>query len=137
MALCGAAGVVAELAWVDAAGILFARLRPFAHQIPYNGPVAMSEVSLFLGCLAAILGLDEDVETYFSQSVETHERIGAPWSLAVTRLSWGQFLASRGRPTDLPRASSLLELALGSAQQRGYGLVERRARQALEALRDS
>jgi hypothetical protein len=137
MALCGAASSVAELAWVDAAAPLFERLRPFADQIPYGGPVAMSEVSYFLGCLAAVLGLDEDVETYFSQSVKTHERIGAPWSVAMTRLSWGQFLATRGRPADLPRASSLLELALGSAQQRGYGLVERRARQALEALRES
>jgi class 3 adenylate cyclase len=137
MALCGAADPVADLAWVDAAGILFERLRPFADQIPYYGSVAMSEVSRYLGCLAAVLGLDEDVETYFSQSLKTHERIGAPWSLAMTRLSWGRFLATRGHPADLRRASSLLELALGSAQQRGYGLVERRARQALEALRES
>jgi class 3 adenylate cyclase len=137
IALCCAADPVADLAWVDAAGILFERLRPFADQILCVGPVAGSEVSRYLGRLAAVLGLDEDVESYFSQSVKTHERIGAPWSLAMTRLSWGRYLATRGRPADLSRALSLLELALGSAQQRGYGLVERRARQALEALRDS
>jgi hypothetical protein len=66
--------------------------------------------------LSATLGRDGEAEAYFAHAVETHERIGTPWSLAMTQLSWGRFLSTRGDTADLDRASSLLEQAPDTAQ---------------------
>ena len=126
-----AAYAVAELGWVEAAEILFERLRPFAGQIAWVGTVCGSGVSYYLGRLAATLGRADDAEAYFAESAEAHDRIGASWSLAMTQLAWGRLLVTRG---DLARGSVLLEKALDSSRERGYGLVERRASHALEAL---
>lgn len=87
----------------------------------------MPEVSYYLGLLSATLGRDDDAETYFARAAATHERIGAPWCLAMTRVSWGRFLSARGDAGDRDRASSLLERALETARLRGYRGVERRA----------
>ena len=133
----GAAEAVAQLGWSEAAQVLFEQLRPFADQIPCPGTSFLPEVSYSLGRLSATLGRDDEAETYFAQAVETHERIGAPWPLAVTQLAWGRLLSTRGETADLDRASSLLEQALDAAQLRGYRVVERRAQQALNALHNS
>jgi class 3 adenylate cyclase/tetratricopeptide (TPR) repeat protein len=134
ISVCLAGWTVSEVGWSEAALPIYQLLLPFVDQIPHLGNVNAPEVSYFLGSLATTLGLDDEAETYFSQSATTHERIGAAWSLAETQLVWGRFLARRGGSTDLERATTLLEKALDTAQQRGYGLVERRARRALEAL---
>jgi class 3 adenylate cyclase/tetratricopeptide (TPR) repeat protein len=134
--MASAAYSVAELGWVEAAGGLFEQLRPYADQIPFVGAACYFQMSYSLGRLASTLGLEDEAEAYFSQSVDTHERIGAKHALASTQLAWGRFLLARGEPEDLERASSFLEAALNSAQQLGYGLVERRASQALETLRN-
>jgi class 3 adenylate cyclase/tetratricopeptide (TPR) repeat protein/RecA/RadA recombinase len=135
--LASAAYSVAELGWVEAAAALFEQLLPYADQIPFVGAVCYFQMSYSLGRLASTLGLEDEAEAYFSQSVATHERIGAKFALASTRLAWGRFLLARGGPEDLERASSFLDEALDSAQQLGYGLIERRAHQALEALGNS
>jgi tetratricopeptide (TPR) repeat protein len=135
VSICLAGWTVSEIGWREAALPIYQQLLPFIDQIPHVGNVNAPEVSYFLGSLAMTLGLDDEAEAYFSQSATTHERIGAAWSLAETQLAWGRFLARRGGSIDLERARSLLEKALDTAQQRGYGLVERRARRALEALR--
>ena len=88
----------------------------------------------YLGLLAASLRRDSEAEFYFSQAAATHERIGAAWGLAMTRLAWGRFLAARGNPEDLPRALALLRQSVDSARNQGYGLIERRATQALKAI---
>jgi hypothetical protein len=134
LTMCNAAGTVADLSWGEAAVVIVDRLRPFANQIPYLGPVCAPEVSYHLAQLTATLGLGDQAEMYFSQSAKTHERIGAEWALAATHLGWGRFLATSNNPADRRRASLLFELALDSAQRRGYGLVERRASEALESL---
>jgi hypothetical protein len=51
----------------------------------------------------------------------------------MTRLAWGQFLLASGNP-DYQRARALLAQSADSARNQGYGLIERRATQALDAL---
>jgi hypothetical protein len=133
--MCTAASSVAELKWVEAAEVLFDRLRPFADQIPYSGPICLSSVSYYVARLAETLGDAAVAESYFAKSTATHERIGAAWSSATDQLAWGRFIADRDDESDFPRAQKLLDQALTSARARGYGLVERRAVKALEGLR--
>ena len=132
--MVAAADVVTNLAWSDPAQVLLEQLRPFSDQIPGPGSFFMPEVSHYLGLLSATLGRYGDAETYFAQAVATHERIAAPWSVAMTQLSWGRCLSNRGGTGDLDRASVLMEEALKTARERGYRGVERRAKQALDGL---
>ena len=87
----------------------------------------------YLGLLAASLRRDCEAEFYFAQAAATHERIGAAWGLAMTQLAWGQFLLASGNP-GYQRAQALLAQSADSARNQGYGLIERRATQALDAL---
>jgi hypothetical protein len=114
--------------------MLYQALRPFADQIPHVAVTTSGcQVSHYLGLLAASLRRDSEAEFYFSQAAATHERIGAAWGLAMTRLAWGRFLAARSNPEDLPKALVLLRQSVDSARNQGYGLIERRATQALDA----
>jgi hypothetical protein len=135
VAMTTAAYAIAELEWADGAETLLTLLRPFAGQIPHTGGACFVEVSYFLGRLAATLGDNDGAESHFAQCARTCERIGSAWGLAANQLAWGRTLVARGDPADLARASELLGEAQRSAQERRYGLVERRARQALDALR--
>jgi class 3 adenylate cyclase/tetratricopeptide (TPR) repeat protein len=132
--MSNAAYVVAELGWTDAAGPLLETLRPFAGQICWIETTTSLEIGYYLGLLAMTLDRSEEAEAFFSGAASAHEQIGAAWALAKTRLAWGKLLVARGEPADLQRASTLLDLALDTATSRGYGVIERRALQALEAI---
>ena len=63
-----------------------------------------------------------------------HERIGAPYWLAVTRVDWAKMLLRRDQPGDHDRARVMLEQALATAREYGFGGVERDATRLLEEL---
>ena len=126
-----ATATIGELGWVEAASSLYERIRPWERQIYYNGLTAGVEMSMWLGVLASVLGRDDDADAHFARSVDTHQRIGAAFGLAATQVYWGRHLVSRGRPGDRERGVSLLQEATASADERGYGVIARRARAAL------
>jgi len=135
LSMTSAAYAASGIGWTEAAEMLYQALCPFADQIPHVAVTTFGcQVSHYLGLLAASLGRDSEAELYFSQAAATHERIGAAWGLAMTRLAWGRFLAARGNPEDLPKSLVLLRQSLNSARNQGYGLIERHATQALDAL---
>jgi hypothetical protein len=134
ISMTSAAYAASGIGWTEAAEMLFESLRPFADQIPHVAVTTSAcQVNHYLGLLAASLRRDSEAEFYFAQAAATHERIGAAWGLAMTQLAWGQFLLARRNPDD-QRAQALLAQSADSARNQGYGLIERRATQALDAL---
>jgi tetratricopeptide (TPR) repeat protein len=116
------------------AGPLFDRLEPWANQLPATGGSALAPVSYYLGGLATVLGRFDDAETYLAQSAAFCKRAGAKFFAARTDLSLGALFAARGTPDDARRARELLSKAHAAAGALGYGAVERRAAEALNAL---
>ncbi len=113
---------------------LFERLAPWHAQLPATGASALPPVSHFLGGLASVLGRYDEADAYFSQSAAMSERMGAKFFAARTDLWWGNLLARRNRPEDADAATVHLTKAQRVARAFGYGNVDRRATQALEAM---
>jgi len=126
--------VVAKLGWVEPAESLFTVLLPFADQYPYATATTLCQVNHYLGLLAASLGRPGEAELYFERAAHDHERIGAQWCLAMTRLEWADFLLQRADPERVPQVRTLLTAALHAADAGGYQIIRRRARHALETL---
>jgi class 3 adenylate cyclase len=116
------------------AGPLFERLAPWHAQLPATGASALPPVSHYLGGLAGVLGRYDEADAYFSQSAALCERLGATFFAARTDLWWGQALARRNRPGDADVASARLTSAQRAARAGGYGNVDRRATEALDAM---
>ena len=119
---------------LTSAAALLDRLRPWADRLSYSGVSAAGPVSHVLAGLATVLGRFDEADAYFAQSSELSERIGARFFAARTDLSWGRMLAERRAPGDLDRARDLLARAHSAAVARGYGVVERRAADALQQV---
>jgi DNA-binding SARP family transcriptional activator/tetratricopeptide (TPR) repeat protein len=126
--------VVADLSWVETAEVLFERLRPFAEQVAYFGPIRWCQIRYALGRLASTLGRFEEADTFFEGAAGHHAEHGAKWCLALTQLSWGESLAARGTPDATLRAAALLHEALTAARAHGYRQLARRALSALEGI---
>jgi hypothetical protein len=90
-------------------------------------------VSHYLGGLAGVLGRYDEADAFFSQSAAMSERMGAKFFLARTDLWWGMMLTRRNRSGDADAAKARLIKAQRAAQTFGYGNVDRRATQALQA----
>ena len=82
-----------------------------------------------------MLGATEDAEAHFAEALEIHEKLGAPFLIALTRLEWGRMLLSRRASGDLDRARTDLHSALDVARRFGYIGVETRAGEVLSTLR--
>ncbi|MHB8671732.1 MAG: ATP-binding protein, partial [Acidimicrobiales bacterium] len=139
-----------DLAWMDgvvgyaevaiglraepAARTLFDLLLPYREQVPFDGLVPQAPVSWYLGGLATVLGTYDDADEHFARAAAIATRGQMRFSEVRTELAWGQMLAERGRPGDLPRARALLTGAHAGAVERGYGGLERRAEAALGRL---
>jgi hypothetical protein len=89
-------------------------------------------VALFLALLATTLDRLDDAEAHFTEAHTMHERIGAPYWLALTRFEWATMLIRRNHPGDRDRAHAMLDQALATAREYGFGGVERQAMQLLE-----
>jgi tetratricopeptide (TPR) repeat protein len=131
---CQRAFVVAELGLTDQAAELFELLAPYADQFPFASATTICQVNHYLALLASSLGRYQEAEALFAEAASSHERIGAKWCLATTRLDWGQFLATRTDHPDLTRARTYSQQALDSAREHGYGHIARRAERNLRSL---
>ena len=113
---------------------LFELLAPWHAQLPATGASALPPVSHYLGGLASVLGRYDEADAFFTHSAAMSKRMGAKFFAARTDLWWGTLLARRNRPGDTDAAMAHLTKAQRVAQALGYGNVDRRATQALEAL---
>ena len=73
-------------------------------------------------------------KSYFQSALSTHDRLHAPYWLAMTRLDYSDYLIDRRVP-DHARATEFIGLAIDAAHEFGYGALERRGRAALGASR--
>jgi len=129
-AMISYARVCAHLEARDAAVVLYERLAPWHGQLAFGAGVHGS-VALYLGLLSRTLGRYDDAEAHFAEAHAMTERIGAPYWLAVTRVDWAKMLRRRNDLGDRERAHSMLEQALATAREYGFGGVERQATQLL------
>jgi hypothetical protein len=122
-----------ELAWVcarlgreDCVAQLRASLTPYADQLVVAGFAGwvFGPVSFHLGLLATTAHDWSEADRYFAAAAATQQRIVAPVYLARTRVEWARMLLARAEPGDDERASGLLDLALGSARDRGLAKLE-------------
>jgi class 3 adenylate cyclase/tetratricopeptide (TPR) repeat protein len=125
-----------ELDAREAAGALYEQLLPCRGQIPYIHGTVNGDVAMYLGLLATTLGRYDDAEVHFVEAHAMHERIGAPYWLAVTRVDWAKMLRRRARPGDRERARAMLDQALATAREYGFGGVERQTMQLLAQRSD-
>jgi tetratricopeptide (TPR) repeat protein len=116
------------------AGPLFEQLEPWADQLPATGAYALGPVSHYLGGLATVLGRYDDADAYFGRASAMSRRMGARFFGARTDLLWARMLVERNAPGDAERARALLTKARDVAAAHSYGVVERRAVAALDAL---
>ncbi len=120
------ARVCSHLGTQNAAVVLYDRLAPWRSHVAFLGSVDGS-VALYLGLLATTLARYEDAEAHFAEAHAMHERIGAPYLLAVTRVDWAKMLLRRNGPGDCDRARAMLEQALATGCEYGFAGVERQA----------
>jgi class 3 adenylate cyclase len=112
----------------------FQRLAPWASQFSAGAVTAEGPVSHYLGGPATVLGRYAEANVYFAQSAAFSDRVGAGFFAARTNLLWGRMLAERNTPGDLDNARGRFTKAHTVAEANGYGVVERRAAAALQAL---
>jgi tetratricopeptide (TPR) repeat protein len=117
----------ARLGRAEPATLLYRRLAPWRDQMPYAGSAIFGSVNYYLGLLATTMGLFDEAERHFSEAAAHHERIGAAYWLAVTRLGWAGMLKQRQCPADAARAASLRDQTLAAARELGFTVVERDA----------
>lgn len=130
------ARISSRLADEAAAQVLYPRLAPWPNLIPFSGATSSGAVAGELATLATVLGHYDHAETHFTQALELHEKLQAPFFVALTKLEWGRMLLARLAEGDLERAEEMLTSALHAAQSYGFGTVERRAEEALATLAD-
>jgi hypothetical protein len=112
--------------------VLYQRLAPWHDQIAIHGARVNGSVALYLGLLATTLDRYDDADAHFAEAHAMHERIGAPYWLAVTRVDWAKMLLRRNRTGDDNRARAMLEQALATAREYGFGGIERQVTRLLE-----
>ena len=86
----------------------------------------------FLGRLAHGLDRFDEADQWFGEALARHEGLRAPYFVAFTQTAWAALLSDRNQPGDGQRARTLIDAALPVATERGYGYVERDARELLE-----
>ncbi|HEY1508721.1 MAG TPA: AAA family ATPase [Solirubrobacteraceae bacterium] len=115
----------ANLAEPVAAAKLHELLAPWSDHVAFNSATTWGLVERLLGNLDRVLGRYDDAERRLVHAAERHEQMYAPVWLARTRLDLAGLLLELG--TDADRAQTLLEQAIGTAQDLGCAGIERRA----------
>ncbi len=117
-----------------AAAALAERLLPWHAQIVTSHLATTGSVAHFLGRLAHGLDRFDEADRWFGEALAHHEGLRAPYFVALTQVAWAVLLSDRNLPGDGQRARTLIDAALPVATERGYGYVERDARELLERL---
>jgi hypothetical protein len=117
-----------------AAVALYQLLRPWHAQIVTTYITVNGSVAHFLGLLAQTLDRYDEADRWFAEALDCHESMQAPYFVASTQTAWAALLLDRNQPGDAERARALVDAALPVATERGYGYVERDARELLARL---
>ena len=133
---------LARVAWSldrdDAALALYAALAPFADESGVTSTLAvasMGSVSRYLGQMATLMRDWPRVEVDFARALQRNMETRARGEVAETRFDWATALVRRGEARDRERASAMLEAAARGAAELGMKPLERRAVDALAALK--
>jgi class 3 adenylate cyclase len=115
------------------AKMLLPLLAPYQDQFVANGAGWEGSVHHYLGYATAALGRLSKAEDHLAAAAEAHERLRAPYYLALSQLVWAEVLISRDRPRDRTRAAGLLREARTAAREFGFAAIERRTADRLAA----
>jgi class 3 adenylate cyclase/tetratricopeptide (TPR) repeat protein len=135
--------LVAHVLWADAAArtghrpaatTLYERLSPWHDQFATTHITVAGAVAHYLGLLGHALDRHDEADQWFTRALAFHERIDAPFFIALTQTAWAALLADRNHPGDTQHARTLAETALQVATERGYGYIERDARTVLKRI---
>jgi len=99
--------------------------------VGFTGVNISGAVAHCLGTLATVLGRYQDADAHFAEALRIHEKLAAPFLIAMTDLEGGRMLLSRRTSDDLVRAETTLRSALALTHRYGYAALEARAREAL------
>jgi tetratricopeptide (TPR) repeat protein len=126
----------ARLGNIETAGRLYERLAPWHHQFVFASAVAPAgAVAFYLGMLATVLTRYDRAAAHFSEAMEIHERLRAPYWIACTRLEWARMLLTRDGPGDGERAAVLLAQVDAAASDFGFAILRRHSASMLAARR--
>jgi class 3 adenylate cyclase/tetratricopeptide (TPR) repeat protein len=128
------AEVCARLGERDRASELYGLLEPLAGQLVVAGQLVYESVDWALGELSLTLERYEDAEHHFAAAVEIEARLGAPLSVARSRIGWARALIARGRPEDIAHAQQMLKQAEEVAGRQAAGGITREVAECGAAL---
>jgi DNA-binding SARP family transcriptional activator/tetratricopeptide (TPR) repeat protein len=131
------AGAITRSGHRPGARVLYERLLPWQNQFATTHTTLNGGISHFLGLLAQTLGRQDEADDWFAKALALHEAMHAPHFVAATQAAWAGLLADRDRPGDRARAQALVAAALPVTVERGYGYVERDAREVLARIRSA
>ena len=121
------AEVATRLGHIEAAGHLYDRLVPWHDQVAFIYYGTGGAVAHYLGMLATTLEHYEAGEAHFSEAIEIHTRLRAPYWIASTRIELSRLLLERKNSDDAARARQLLADALTTAAEFGFRNLQRRS----------
>ena len=133
---------LARVAWsldrYDAGSAIYAALSPFAGELVVSSSLAvasMGSVSRYLGQMATLMGDWPRAELDFARAMRRNMETAARGEVAETRFDWATALLRHGQARDRERASAMLGAAARGAAELGMKQLERRAVDALAALK--
>ena len=132
-AMANYAEVAVELDLGAAASVLLERIGPLSDQLVSNGLTHRDAADTWLGGLCTVLGRYREAEAHFAVADDFCTRGALRYSQAQNQLYWGRMLLRRAMPGDVEQGRDLLFRARGTATEKGYALIEKRATTALEA----
>jgi class 3 adenylate cyclase/tetratricopeptide (TPR) repeat protein len=125
--LASYAEAATRLEHAGAAALVYEQLLPLAHQIGFDGIVAVGSLEHQLGGCAAVLGRHDEAIERLRRSLERHVALHAPFFEANDRYELGRVLLWRGADGDQSTAVAELRRAADLAAARGYAAIHRRA----------
>jgi tetratricopeptide (TPR) repeat protein len=117
-----------------AAEILFDKLAPFHHHVPFTSVTILPTVAHHLGTLDHMLDRHDDADRWFQEAMAIHERMESPLLVAYTQAAWACLLADRNRQDDRARAGQMAQQALAAATAGGFRYIESDARAVLDRM---
>jgi tetratricopeptide (TPR) repeat protein len=135
--------LTAQVVWAEAAArsghrpaaaLLYDLLLPWYAQIATTHITVNGSVAHYLGCLAHALDRYDEADKWFAEALVCHEHMRAPYFIALTQTAWAAVLSDRDQTGDPDQAQRLIDAALPVATDRGYGYVERNARELIERM---
>jgi hypothetical protein len=106
---------------------LYERLLPYASQVVDTFATIGGSVARSLGRLATLLERYDDADAHFDRALAAHERLQAPFWIALTKLDRADLSLARGASGDADRARDDVGDATVIATRFGYEGLSRRA----------